>query len=140
MTGYRDTRLVCPGCAGLLEPEPVGESTIDVCPSCGGIWVDWFDGEIIRMAQGAPRSAPAGHATGGASACPRCHSALAREGYLDTGAAILRCADCVGAFVPREAVALLVNAGDRGTDQGAAPHGVLERLLEILRGWLTGNK
>jgi Zn-finger nucleic acid-binding protein len=79
----------------------LAEAEVDVCGSCGGLWVDWFDGEVARVAsevlhgesaRAARSSAPASalrneaFATG---ACPRCSRQLAVERYVvkaDVGA------------------------------------------------------
>jgi Zn-finger nucleic acid-binding protein len=72
---------------------PLPEADVDVCPSCAGIWVDWFDGEIgavARRVRGAtedqavpvPLSSMRNEvvATGG---CPRCHGVqLVVERYV----------------------------------------------------------
>ncbi len=134
MSGYREAALPCPGCGALMEPHDVSDSVIDVCPACAGIWVDWFDGDLAQMVRGAPlaRSASAAEARG-EQGCPRCRRPLAAERYLGTRAEVLRCADCAGAFVPRDATQAIATA------EAAPPPGADDawpRLVRVLRRWL----
>jgi Zn-finger nucleic acid-binding protein len=54
----------CPGCGDPMSVVPLPEA--DVCPSCAGIWVDWFDGEIGAVARRV-RSATEGQSPLGAT-------------------------------------------------------------------------
>lgn len=136
-TAYRDQALRCPGCDTWLEPQHVDASTVDICPACAGIWIDWFDGELGAMARGtARRAAPTstGEPSAGAAACPHCRSPLQQERYLDTDAEILRCTDCAGAFVARASLAALLQVEILAGQP--APKGSLRRLISTLRSWL----
>ena len=135
VSGYRGAAVRCPGCAEPMTVEVLEEAEVDVCASCGGMWVDWFDGEVKRVATEVLKgetarvsrpSAPSSslrsdaYATG---ACPRCTRQLAIERYVvkadvgrggdrtsiatATGADLLRCEECAGVFVPRTSAALL---------------------------------
>lgn len=127
---HREGALSCPGCGELLAPKQVGEAILDACPGCGGVWVDWFDGELADMVRGAPAEALAAGAPGtGRGECPRCHTALREERYLETKAAIDRCGECAGAFVRRDAASAL-----RGVEPKAAED-AWGRLAAVLRGW-----
>ena len=125
---YREAALACPSCADLLEPKEVGESVIDVCPTCAGIWVDWFDGELDAMVKGG-RSAPRDEDREGlgAGACPRCGRALDAELYLDSGVPIRRCGECSGAFVSHASATALTKIES----------GLLARLVAVLRRFLS---
>ena len=121
---YREAALTCPGCADLLEPKEVGEAIIDVCPTCAGIWVDWFDGELEVMVKGADAAPRGEEGEGrGAGACPRCERALDREVYLGSGVPILRCGECAGAFVSYASAGALIKLDS----------GMLARLTAALR-------
>jgi hypothetical protein len=130
---YREQALTCPACSETLDPKQVGEAVIDVCPACGGIWVDWFDGELAEMVRGAPLVKGAGiPAKPGRSSCPRCQRPLDAETYLESGGDILRCADCAGAFVPRDAARRIANAGPEGPPPASD---ALSRLSAVLQRW-----
>ncbi|MEA2748910.1 MAG: hypothetical protein QOI41_3053 [Myxococcales bacterium] len=135
--GYRGAAVRCPGCAEPMTIENLADAEVDVCMSCGGMWVDWFDGEVKRVAtavlatESARISRPSAptsslrneaFATG---ACPRCTRQLVIERYVvkadvgsrtegartsvsqTTGADLLRCEECAGVFVPRASAGLL---------------------------------
>ena len=113
-----------------MSTEAIGEADVDVCTACGGMWVDWFDGEVRQVATSvlAGEAERASRETSPTSslrnenvatgACPRCMRQLAVERYVvrvdvgprsaertsvstTTGADLLRCEECAGVFVPR---------------------------------------
>jgi Zn-finger nucleic acid-binding protein len=111
-----------------MRCEALPSAQIDSCDACGGLWVDWFDGEVetlaveaeaVRANRGVP--SPPGSAAGsgsGSRSCPRCHQALsvelhrfhdAREDELVNGVELFRCPECAGSFVPRPSVRLLLD-------------------------------
>lgn len=119
-----------------MRAEPVPSAEVDVCDQCGGLWIDWFDGNIETLATEAeaarvhrgtppPGVIPA-HASPmrdprapskGSNACPRCMQMLipelykfqdASEAELLNGVELLRCTDCAGSFVPRPSAHLLL--------------------------------
>jgi Zn-finger nucleic acid-binding protein len=138
VAGYRGAAVRCPGCAEPMSIENLADAEVDVCNACGGMWIDWFDGEIKRVASAVVASEPErisrpsleasslrneAFATG---ACPRCTRQLVIERYVvradvgnrshgertsvsqTTGADLLRCEECAGVFVPRTSAGLLV--------------------------------
>ena len=156
--GYRGIAIRCPGCAESMATEAVGDADVDVCTACGGMWVDWFDGEVRTVASSVlagerarasrPTPAPAlrneSVATG---ACPRCMRQLAVERYVvrvavgpktsertsvstTTGADLLRCEECAGVFVPRSSAALLATLppDEEAPPSSTEASGVLEPL------------
>jgi Zn-finger nucleic acid-binding protein len=127
---YREHALPCPGCGGVLAPETVGEAVIDVCPACGGIWVDWFDGDLDEMVRGAPTAAAGRGEGAGKGECPRCSLPLADERYLEGRTEIQRCGECAGAFVPRDAAKAIVEGGSAPPAPDA-----LSRLAAVLQRW-----
>jgi hypothetical protein len=81
------------------------EAEVDVCTSCGGMWVDWFDGEVRMVAaevlateasrasraSGAPASSALRNEAYATGACPRCTRQLVVERYvLEPDAAVAR--------------------------------------------------
>lgn len=95
------------------------ECEVDVCGACGGLWIDWFDGEVRKVTadalQAAPRAPsperPSRNEAVAVGACPRCTRQLASERYVlegqSTGAELMRCEDCMGAFVSKTAAETL---------------------------------
>jgi hypothetical protein len=140
-----------------MTAEALGDAEVDVCSGCGGMWVDWFDGEVRAIsaevlagetARTSRPSAPTSSlrnevvATG---ACPRCTRQLVAERYtlpdsrtpeapvtglaVATDAVLLRCEDCLGVFVPRASAALLASLHDSEPPASSTEGaGVLEPL------------
>ena len=152
--GYRGVAIRCPGCGDPMSVLPLAEADVDVCASCQGIWVDWFDGEIGDVARDVARvtqrqsvaGPPSGMrnevvATGG---CPRCLGVqLVVERYAirhqpaapgakaevqETGAELLRCEHCAGSFISATSAALL----SRLPAEEGAPPSASAKVLEPL--------
>jgi len=99
--GYRGVAIRCPGCGEPMRQLHLqkADAEVDVCDSCNGLWVDWFDGEVRAIATETVRvneerpSAPATAEDGGEKArpsrnealaigaCPRCTKQLITERY-----------------------------------------------------------
>jgi Zn-finger nucleic acid-binding protein len=174
---------------------------VDVCDACGGVWIDWFDGEVRAIAAETlrvsdPGPPPPGSLVGAKEAkgtddaksskrkgkgekgnddarpsrnepvaigaCPRCTRQLVAERYVvnaeiesrrvegkvsvvpspsPTGAELLRCEDCMGAFVSRTSAEVLswLSASDDPPESVAAPK--LQpvpwtRFVGLIRGFL----
>ena len=178
--GYRGVAIRCPGCAESMRQLSLAkaEAEVDVCDACGGLWVDWFDGEVraiatetMRVSEPGPRPDDAtktdgresrprneAHAVG---ACPRCTRQLVNERYAvtaevassriegrtsiasgTTGAELLRCEDCMGAFVSRtsaELLSWLSSASDEApvsTSTGVVEPLPWERFIALLKSFL----
>lgn len=146
---------------------PDNEAEVDVCESCGGLWVDWFDGEVRKIATETLRisspdlredAPPPSHASA-LGACPRCSKHLVAERYVmtspvsrgegrtslvpgkETGAELLRCEDCMGAFVTRASAEVLafLDAGDEPPpSRGPASLRPLPwpRFVRLIKGFL----
>lgn len=133
MTPYRGAPPMCPGCGEAMHGEVTPSGALDVCDPCGGLWVDWFDGDVqalaaeaeaARVERGTPLPRPADLAARpGQMRCPRCTQPLAtelvrfadaREGELVSGVEVGRCAECAGAFVPRGSAHLLLDRAREG--------------------------
>jgi Zn-finger nucleic acid-binding protein len=108
----------------MMRREIVPSAEIDVCDACGGLWVDWFDGQVLTLAveAEAARVERGERTTGaggmGAAMCPHCRHPLAAElgrfadataDELVTGVELLRCPECAGCFVPRSSAHLLLD-------------------------------
>jgi Zn-finger nucleic acid-binding protein len=138
---YRSTAPVCPGCPGLLEPRALRDVEIDVCESCGGVWFDWFDGELTSLARRArvvgPRvTTPRDDGRVRDRACPRCLDPLQADTVHETE--VLRCASCAGVFVSREATETLAHV-HAPSEQEAARGDPLARLGAWLKDLFFGG-
>jgi len=80
---YRDTPFLCPACTRPMETRQAGATSVHVCVTCKGLWIDWFDGEASVVAQLAgPLSIPrAPIAAIQRATCPDCRSALTLQPY-----------------------------------------------------------
>ncbi|MBW2528351.1 MAG: zf-TFIIB domain-containing protein [Deltaproteobacteria bacterium] len=121
-----------------MQERGPAEARVDVCRGCGGVWLDWFDGEATVLARAVQQ---AGIATTGAAgrptdACPRCHSELGVERFGGDGPEVLRCGDCQGLFLSDEAVPLMA-ALDPARSRGADGPSALDRLVGALRRLLS---
>ncbi len=138
---YRAGLLRCPACGEGLEPVAHGAETVDVCPACAGVWVDWFDGAIAEVSRAVESHRPAGSSRPlPQHTCPRCTAPLIHElsgGDAAQGALgepwVERCGECGGAFVPKEAVGLFATAPapDDGSEAAGAA-GLWGRLATAL--------
>lgn len=146
---YRGAVVRCPQCGDAMRAEPLPNAEVDVCDGCGGLWVDWFDGEVravavfaeaARVDRGTPPPAVVGAVlANGTSMCPRCMSRLVSEMVpfgdatnrnLVKDVELLRCRDCVGSFVPRSSAHLLLDrvSEPRSTTLWEALVALLQRL------------
>jgi Zn-finger nucleic acid-binding protein len=151
-SAYRDGTIRCPGCAEIMRQEPVPSAEVDVCDACGGLWIDWFDGDIPTLAAEAEAARvdresalltpiPRGPAIHGGGTCPRCMRALAADTFrfpdadpneLIDHVELLRCAECAGSFVPRASAHLLLDRAkepSRSVSIWAALVELLKRLV-----------
>jgi Zn-finger nucleic acid-binding protein len=132
---YREAALVCPNCTSRMEERAIDQAHVDVCPMCKGVWIEWHDGDIAKIAQSMP---PASRAVvtlpPGLRPCPACQRVLTEEDVL--GVHVMRCGECAGAFVTRQAIADLAERANR--DEPAPPSGAkkgtfADRLAALVR-------
>lgn len=105
-----------------MTQQALEECEVDICTTCGGVWVDWFDGEVRHVTTAALGTAPVTPRSDGGDrpsrneaiaigACPRCTRQLVAERYkLDgqtTGADLMRCEECMGCFVGKSSAEML---------------------------------
>jgi len=143
MSNYRDQPLKCPTCEVVMEPRVLSGSTVDTCPKCRGLWVDWFDGDLLLVVkETAPLSIRESIDVDRSSAlCPRCTMPLASE-LFEQSIRLYRCADCAGCFVPREAFTLLLELEDmprRSQVHGDKTQSAVERLLGVVQRLFHGE-
>lgn len=62
--GYKGVAIRCPGCGEPMRQHNLEEAKaeVDVCDACGGMWVDWFDGEVRVIATETLRTSDPGPA------------------------------------------------------------------------------
>jgi Zn-finger nucleic acid-binding protein len=121
-----------------MEERRVADVTVDLCPACQGLWIDWLDGDTTTLvaklaplpfAKRAlePRANPA---------CPRCLrplGATARDGETEgrARARVLRCGECAGTFIPRTAFDEVL---ERPTQEPPSPpEPLVSKLAAVLR-------
>jgi Zn-finger nucleic acid-binding protein len=112
-----------------MDPRAIDDAAIDVCPTCSGLWVDWFDGELRTVAVSVGDLAiPTAPFDAHPEGCPRCRRPLAPERWGRDEVELLRCAECAGAFVPRASLDAL--AASRPDEE---PDSAWQRLFAIIR-------
>ena len=131
--GYRSARC-CPACRAVLTELAAATASVDRCPDCAGLWIDWFDGEISSVASSIPAMAPAAPVAPATHACPDCRATLSLTRYPDekSGAEIWRCGGCAGAFVPRSSLEAIVALGPPADPAPPAKAGLFAELLRLL--------
>ena len=100
--------LTCVKCTSVLDKARVGDVEVDLCPSCGGLWLD--HGEIERLGRGKTedlsqlRSALTGTAapdpaSDTTTSCPACPGGLKE---VDLGPVHIEyCNKCHGIFLDK---------------------------------------
>jgi Zn-finger nucleic acid-binding protein len=119
-----------------MEERVFDAAHVDVCPMCKGAWIEWFDGDIAQIAQSMPPSSRASVTLPpGLRPCPTCQRVLSEEVVF--GASVLRCGECAGAFVTRQAIAELRAQAESSPPPAepkpSEPLSVAERLLALVR-------
>jgi Zn-finger nucleic acid-binding protein len=100
--------LACVKCTSVLDKARIGDVEVDLCPSCGGLWLD--HGEIERLGRGKPddltrlRTALTGSAapepaSETTTSCPACPGSL---NVVKLGPITIEyCGKCHGIFLDR---------------------------------------
>jgi len=92
-----------------MDLRAAGDATIDVCPTCRGLWLDWFDGDTLALAELAmPLSRRATAPVPAKVVCPRCSHPLEERAHDTSGPIVWRCLECAGSFLPRATVEALL--------------------------------
>jgi Zn-finger nucleic acid-binding protein len=137
MADYRDAPAKCPACQELMELRSLSEAMVDTCARCRGLWVDWFDGDVLAIVhEAAPLSfRPTVDIDPTKAHCPRCSRTLMPETFGGS-VLLLRCAECAGCFVPREAFTALMELDLPAHSRHGADvekQGAFARLLAAIR-------
>jgi Zn-finger nucleic acid-binding protein len=114
-----------------MDVRLAGEAEVDLCPTCQGLWVDWFDGELSEVVRAsAPVPPDSGRSlTSSQPVCPRCTRPLTFEPVPATLSFIQRCGECAGAFIPRGSFDDVIGH----VEQTPEPTDILTKLLLVLR-------
>ncbi len=111
---YRASRF-CPGCQTaamrqLSLPSRDGPVEVELCDGCGCFYVEFFDGELTRLARALvpflhpreQRSRPPGEPR-----CPDCDVPFTLQPYAERELLLRRCPSCLSAFLTSEEVGSL---------------------------------
>lgn len=116
------------------DPGRAGEHIeVDRCEQCGGSFLEFFDGEPIRLAREVlvapgPRAARLPER---ALLCPDCETELVRRAYLDTEVELSRCEACMAVFVTANELRALAGAVQARPPDPPEPSW-LDRLVAML--------
>ncbi len=141
MTDYRTAARRCPRCDVVMEVRGTEQVELEACAGCGGVWVDWLDGELVDALPAAGDQPATGtrKADGETWLCPQCRLSL-YETTAGSGVPVFRCGQCAGTFVPRSSAQELVNGRadepDEKDDANTDPW--LTKMFDTLRNWLYG--
>jgi hypothetical protein len=139
---YRARLRACPACRSPMRQIALRSmrerGSVDLCDRCGGVYLEFFDGEPAELArevtpyllhEHTPRR-PWGD--GQPIACPDCERVMEVQPYLDDGPHVARCHRCLAVFATPEQVLALARFH---TIQDAPPW--YARLLATLRSMFT---
>lgn len=112
-----ESNRICPYCdinMELVILELDERTEVDRCPSCGLVFVDFFDGDLEAIAQ-ALDPAPASQQLANAELlnCPDCDEPAAPIAFV-MGAAIRRCFACSGMLLSPRAIHALDHLDETG--------------------------
>lgn len=118
--------------------DPSAHAQIDRCAACGGLFLEFFDGEPSAISRDLRERSDVG-ATRARDvpdrlACPDCEEAMVRRAYLGEGPELARCETCLAVFLAPDEVAELARL-ELAREPEPEPSW-LERLL----GWLPGAR
>ncbi len=133
---YRGRLRACPSCKSPMQQVAMerakGQGAVDLCDQCGGVFLEFFDGEPVDLSRGvvehvkrfAVASGPGDQLDG---VCPDCQKSMVVQRYLEQGPRIARCDGCMAIFATSEQVRAL--ASFRFTQDGSS---WFERLVAQL--------
>jgi len=115
--------ITCPKCNTVLEPVEASDVQVDVCPGCGGVWLDrgeleklygtWGIVEIERASTGKHSVPPSSKLVD--LPCPACEASLVALGVADETVFLDGCPGCGGVWLDRGELAPALDCvGSRG--------------------------
>jgi Zn-finger nucleic acid-binding protein len=140
VTAYRVSTPLCPVCREALEQQTIGAASaiVDLCAKCGGVWIDWEDGDLTALAREVPATAGRELPRSGPGACPRCNRPLGIELFLGV-AEVLRCGDCAGAFLPYPSIGKVAASTPADERDERGEDGFWKRVSGRLRALLKSD-
>ncbi len=112
---------------------PRSGQQIDLCSRCGGVFLEFFDGEPGYLARRVVRYYPAGADTIEVETddltCPDCGTPMTSYHYLDQGPPIGRCDSCFAAFASPAQLRQL--ASMRFDDEPKDAPSLMQRLRDL---------
>ncbi len=142
MALYRGHRRSCPACRSAMDEIPVplasGEQAkIDHCPQCGGVFLEFFDGDPGELSRGTLErlvdqdsdAADVAHET---ATCPECGNFMPLLRYLEQGPTIFRCEGCMAIFASHPQLRALAAYVEPANPE--EPPSLLERLKALFSG------
>lgn len=122
---------ICPKCEIELTEAIQGDTVLDVCPQCAGIWFDSEELNRIREEDPAsliqidqqfrPRVEPA--TSGGIRNCPCCRLPMRRYNYLYSSPIELdECEQCDGVWVDDGELEKMIQVLNESKNQSVPPH------------------
>jgi Zn-finger nucleic acid-binding protein len=144
MSVYRQQLRACPACATPMDAVPVSgdpsdpqaRAEADVCAKCGGMFLEFFDGEPAAISRDILRNTdvkPTVSLNVGTLRCPDCAEEMVRKAYLDQGPELARCETCMAVFLAPDEVETLARMELKEEPAPKEPSW-LSRLI----GWLPG--
>ena len=136
---YRRQARGCPGCRSMMLELPIpieGDEpvAVDVCERCGGVFLEFFDGEPGALSRGVLErhisssvENPTETAPLATPACPDCDQPMHAERYMKIGPEVARCPGCQSVFATRlQLGALATFSLPSAPEQG--PQSLIDRL------------
>jgi hypothetical protein len=116
--------------------DPSAHAQIDRCAACGGLFLEFFDGEPSAISRELRERSDVGAARAREAparlACPDCEEPMVRRAYLGEGPELARCETCLAVFLAPHEVAQLARL------ELAREPEPEESWLARLLGWLPG--
>jgi Zn-finger nucleic acid-binding protein len=97
----------CPNCEGTFQSLKVGGVVVDVCDSCGGLWMDEHELEKVLAADHRAlqvkraETPPAANKSHKLGRCPRCGGTFIQLTNLRANVKTDSCPVCYGVFLER---------------------------------------
>lgn len=139
VTAGEASPLACPRCARALVAQLTGDTLIDQCQACGGLWIDQaaFDGLVARREQeasalpalGGPR--PAATAADALAKvvylkCPECRDVMSRRNFARRSGVIVDVCNAHGIWFDRDELPKILDFVKSGGLDAARQHEVEE--------------